>query len=82
MRIEVTVTLEDGTVVDRWPAVTAASTGQAVEYLALHFRRLARPVIEAALQQGTLSTTVNMGSSTYTVHATMTAIPARRIEAA
>ena len=82
MRIEVTVTLEDGTVVDRWPAVTAASTGQAVEYLALHFRRLARPVIEAALQQGSLSTTVNMGSSTFTVHANIAGPAARRIEVA
>lgn len=72
MRIAVQVSLADGTVVDRWPDRVHASAQGAVEYLALHFRRLGRPVLEAALAEGTLEADMLEGSSLFRVKATIT----------
>lgn len=71
MRIKVQVT-QDGTVVDRWPESVQACERDAVDYLALHFRRLARPVLQAALAHGMLVSSMPEGSRTFTSQATIT----------
>ncbi len=72
MRIAVQVSLADGTVVDRWPDSVHVSEQDAVAYLALHFRRLSRPVLEAALAEGTLEADVLEGNSRFRVQTTIT----------
>jgi len=72
VKISVTVTRQDGTLVVQWPAVVPFNDGHAVEYLALHFRGHDRPTLETALKRGSLVAYVSQVHGTYTVHATIT----------
>lgn len=72
MKISVTVTRPDGTLVVEWPAVVPFNDGHAVEYLALHFRGHDRPTLETALKQGSMVAVLPQVHGTYTVHATIT----------
>lgn len=70
-----TVVDQSGALVDRWPVGTRDTRRDAVDYLALHFRGVDRPVLEAALNRGGLEADAKMGSSTFTIRATVTALP-------
>lgn len=72
------VSLVDGTVVDRWPEFMPVSEQDAVGYLAMHFRRLDRAVLAAALTCGRLVTSLAEGSTTFIVEATISASPVTR----
>ncbi|MDP9766161.1 hypothetical protein [Deinococcus enclensis] len=72
MKIPVSVTRQDGTLVVEWPTVVPFNDGHAVEYLALHFRGHDRLTLESALKRGSLVAVRQQMHGTYTVQATIT----------